>query len=63
MKGRSRWRFIKLKNYLCILEILEIEMGQLILKVYLFDNKYGFCLVLEKDGVNEYGCKYIVWNS
>lgn len=53
MKGRSRWRFIKLKNHLCILEISVIEMGMLTLEVHLSDHKNGFHLALEKDHANK----------
>ena len=53
MKGRSSWRFIKLKNHLCILEISVIEMGMLALEVHLSDHKNGFHLALEKDHANK----------
>lgn len=63
MKGRSRWRFIKLKNHLYILETSVIETGMLTLEVHLSDHKNGFHLALKKDCDNEQGFKYTARNS
>lgn len=63
MKGRSRWRFIKLKNHLYILQTSVIETGMLTLDINLSDHKRGFHLALEKDCDNERGFTYKAQNS
>jgi hypothetical protein len=47
MKGRTRWRFIKLKNHIYFGNI-ETETGMLTIAVFLSNQKYIFHLAREK---------------